>query len=135
MIKYFKNYNKDVLSWDEIINELWKAVDENQHVKQNLPAFFVTHEAHKMKKVKSILKKLKLKYAHLYISLTKNSESFGRHCDEDDVYFLLQQGKTQWNFDDGTSIILNPGDLIYVPKKIYHEVISLTPRAGLSMSA
>ena len=33
MIKYFKNYNKDVLSWDEIINELWKAVDENQHVK------------------------------------------------------------------------------------------------------
>jgi ribosomal protein L16 Arg81 hydroxylase len=34
--------------------------------------------------------------------------------------------------DKNESFVLSPGDIIYVPKSIVHEVTSLTPRAAIS---
>jgi ribosomal protein L16 Arg81 hydroxylase len=133
MIKVKRNFDNKVLSWKEILDELWKAFYENQYIKFNAPAFFSTPSANHIKKVKRILKKLKLKEAHLYISLTHDSCSFGRHNDDSDVYFWQQQGSTLWKFDNKKPIILKKGDLIYIPKGVHHDVTSLAPRAGLSM--
>ena len=51
-----------------------------------------------------------------------------------DVYFWQIQGSTKWEFDS-LSYILNPGDLIYVPRGVYHSVFPLTPRVGISFGA
>ena len=133
MIKVKRNFDNKVLSWKEILDELWKAFYEEQDVKFNPPAFFTTSSANHTKKAKRILKKLKLKEAHLYVSLTHSSSSFGRHNDDTDVYFWQQQGATLWKFDNKKPITLRKGDLIYIPKGAYHDVTSLSPRAGLSM--
>jgi len=59
--------------------------------------------------------------------------NFGRHNDDMDVWFWQCQGLSRWVLDD-KEFTLEPGDLIYVKKGIYHNVSALTPRAGVSMS-
>ena len=49
------------------------------------------------------------------------------------MYYWQVQGKTKWKFDD-ESHILNSGDLIIIPKGVYHNVKPLGPRVGISMS-
>jgi ribosomal protein L16 Arg81 hydroxylase len=68
----------------------------------------------------------------LYLNICV-SETFGRHKDSMDVYFWQIQGSTRWEFDN-INYVLAPGDLIYVPKETYHNVVPLGPRAGISMS-
>ena len=96
--------------------------------------FFVSHSAWKIKKVMNVLQKLKLNTAHLYINITQQAGSFGRHYDKSDVSFWQVQGQSLWLFDDGMRHILNCGDLIQVPANVYHTVLPLGPRAGISMS-
>ena len=50
-----------------------------------------------------------------------------------DVYYWKCQGVTQWIVED-KNVILNPGDLIYIPSGMYHSVTPLSPRLGISMS-
>ena len=50
------------------------------------------------------------------VSLTTKEPTTGKHYDN----------------AESESFTLNPGDIIYVPKDVMHEVTSLTPRAALS---
>ena len=52
-----------------------------------------------------------------------------------DVIYAQFVGSVTWTIydEDGSeSHTLNPGDIIYVPKSVLHEVTSLTPRAAIS---
>jgi ribosomal protein L16 Arg81 hydroxylase len=133
MIKIFKNYNKKVPNWESLLNNFNNSVINNKLIKHKCLGFFVSHEANQIKEVKNILKKLKLKTAHLYFNITKIGGTFGRHKDDVDVYFWQVQGYTKWVFDN-KKIILKKGDLLFVPKGIFHEVVVYGPRAGISMS-
>ena len=134
MIHTWKKYNCDCPSWTELLENFNYSMMSNEEIIHIPPTFFVSHEANKIKKVQKVLKDLELNQAHLYFNLTCINKSFGRHKDADDVFFWQVQGKTKWNFDNFDPEILEPGDLIKVPKGIYHSVVPLTPRAGISMS-
>jgi len=133
LIKITKNFNTNTPSWESILNNFNYSVNHKNEIKFNPVSFFVSHDAHLIDEVKNVLTALNLKYAHLYLNLAVEKNTFRRHKDEDDVWFWQAQGITKWQFDDEKHI-LEPGDLIYVPKHIYHDVTPLTPRAGISMS-
>lgn len=69
------------------------------------------------------------------ISFTTHEPTTGKHSDPVDVFYWQCVGTALWTlfYEDKEEIFtLSPGDIIYVPKKIIHEVKSLTPRASIS---
>ena len=69
------------------------------------------------------------------VSLTTKEPTTGKHNDPIDVIYAQFVGSVTWTIYDDIepeSFTLNPGDIIYVPKDVMHEVTSLSPRAALS---
>ena len=133
-IKHIKNYNKNIITWEELLMNFSNCVVNNKLIKVRNPGFFISHNADEIEKIKPIMKKLKVNTAHLYMNIAISIQGLGKHKDSMDVYFLQCQGKTKWIIEEKNVYILEPGDLLFVPKNVWHEVIPLTPRAGISMS-
>jgi len=128
-----KNWNNDVVNWNEaLINFNQSILSENLVKGEN--GFYVSHDGHKINKVKKVLENNNFKDAHLYFNIVTQTKTFGKHKDTMDVWFWQCQGITKWIIEDNKEFILSPGDLIYVPKGFYHEVKPLSPRLGISMS-
>ena len=69
------------------------------------------------------------------VSLTNKEPTTGKHSDPIDVIYCQFVGSVTWTiFDENKSnvFILNPGDIIYVPKSVVHEVKYSNPRAAIS---
>ena len=132
-VKHIKAYNKDVISWEEILENFNDSINNQELIKFKDFGFYVSHRADRIKRLKPVMENLKCKYAHLYFSVMSKAKTFGAHKDNLDVWFWQCQGKTKWKVKR-KEYILKPGDLIFVPKGIVHNVTSLTPRAGISMS-
>lgn len=69
------------------------------------------------------------------VSLTDKEPTTGKHSDPIDVIYCQFVGSVTWTvFDENKSnvFILNPGDIIYVPRSVVHEVKSSNPRAAIS---
>jgi len=132
-VKHTKAYNKNVISWTEILENFNDSINKQELIKFNDFGFYVSHRADRIKRLKPILKDLKCNYAHLYFGVMSKAKTFGAHKDTTDVWFWQCQGKTKWTINK-KEYILKPGDLIFVPKGIIHNVVSLTPRAGISMA-
>lgn len=61
------------------------------------------------------------------------------HADPQDRFYFQGSGQTLWRiFDDSKTlidaIIVNPGDLAYIPKGLVHSVESIGPRHSLSLA-
>ena len=130
---FIRQYNMNVLDWTEAFLNFNNSVSQNKEIKFNYPGFYVSHEGHYIDKVKEVLKDLNCNIAHLYFNISTKAETFGKHKDTMNVYFWQCQGVSKWIVEND-EVILNPGDLIYIPKGVYHNVIPLTPRLGVSMS-
>jgi ribosomal protein L16 Arg81 hydroxylase len=133
IVQLWKNYNKETPSWQEILENFEESETKGESIKANGAGFIVSHSAYRIPAVREVLKSLKLKEAHTYINLTSKGATFGRHSDPVDVWFWQVQGSTKWEFDDD-ECTLEAGDLLFVPKGEYHNVIPLSPRCGISMS-
>lgn len=79
--------------------------------------------------------------AQLYISISTNRESYGSaHRDPENVFFWQVRGKSNWKIwtKDEESVqldeILEPGDILYCPPSLKHQIIAVTPRAGVSIA-
>jgi uncharacterized RmlC-like cupin family protein len=69
------------------------------------------------------------------VSITHKEPTTGKHNDPMDVIYAQFIGSVTWTIYDEDKYeiyVLNPGDIIYVPKTVIHEVTSLSPRAALS---
>ena len=69
------------------------------------------------------------------VSFTTKEPTTTKHNDPMDVIYAQFVGSVTWTIfdEDGSEThTLNPGDIIYVPKSVLHEVTSLTPRAAIS---
>jgi mannose-6-phosphate isomerase-like protein (cupin superfamily) len=129
--RIIKKYNLNTPSWKEVINNLNHSIEKNLLVKSNREGFYVAHEAILIPKVNRTMKKLKAKNAHLYINFIYNGSAFPKHKDSMDVAYWQIIGKTKWKVGN-KQYILKEGDLIKIPKDIFHEVTPLTARAGIS---
>jgi hypothetical protein len=128
------------LTWDEVIFNFNKNVVENTDYKIMNNFGFVTHKTGHNKKVSTLGKEIKKLFpkniisAHLYVSLLEISETFGRHNDDQYIFFWQCLGITQWTVWDDKEYTYNlmPGELLYIPPKMDHDTKPITPRAGIT---
>lgn len=77
---------------------------------------------------------------HMYGSLTANSETYGVHRDTADVFYFGICGIVTWeahNNEEGTDpflvVDIKPGDVIFMPRGVWHNTIPRKNRVGISM--
>jgi len=128
-----RGYNNNTISWKEAFSNFNDSISKKEFIK-NIEGFFVSHNAERISLVQDVLNDLECRVAHLYIGIDVTNPGFGNHVDEDDVWFWQNKGISRWDFNNGDSYTLNEGDLIYVPKGVYHKVSTIEARFGISMS-
>lgn len=137
----FLNLWNELPTWEEILEDVEHNLLNNKHVKLLGNYGFVTHEGERIPsvlKIKEEIHKLNpsaICSAHIYISLFSKSQTFGRHKDTSDVFFIQALGQTEWMIEDTQikSFVLSPGDMVYIPKHMYHTPYPKGPRVGLSI--
>lgn len=133
MVVFTEKFYLPTPTWEEINENIEESKSSGGAFRSIGGCFTTTVDGHTLKSAKAVLDMLGLTVAHIYVSTAKGNHGFGKHSDTEDVYFWQCQGSTKWITDHGEHI-LEPGDMIYIQASVNHEVISLTPRAGLSMS-
>lgn len=138
---YFNDVGMVLPSWQEIIEGIDYNENLDVHVKYPLRGSVIYYHSHHLPCVRDFFQyckhhapEYKLS-CHTYICFSTKSQQLGRHFDGTDVIFVQAIGKTKWTIDDsGKSFVyeLKPNSAVYVPKKMYHNAVSLTPRVGLS---
>ena len=138
--KFFGKLNYPLLTWDEVIFNLNKNIVCNEFTKILDNFGFVTHNAENIKKVYNINKIFQELFpnncvtAHLYACLTEISKTFGKHNDDVPVFFWQCIGITRWTVYEDKEYVydLMPGEMLYIPKEVYHNTEPITPRVGIS---
>jgi hypothetical protein len=138
---FFDGVMPKLFDWENVVDEIDRSIKVKSKIRV-LPNFgMILHEAENIKGVDFLLKEYsKLdssipSSAHCYISFSEKSDTFGRHKDTSDVLFWQALGSTKWIVEDDKiyEYKLCPGDVIYIPSGLYHTVIPLTPRVGISL--
>ena len=140
--KFLGKINYSTLTWDEVIYNFNENIVSNQFVKLLHDFGFVTHNAEKIEKVNDVNPFFRQLFpnncitAHLYVSLTEISKTFGKHKDNVPVFFWQCIGITRWTVYEDREYVydLMPGEMLYIPKGIYHNTQPITPRAGISFA-
>jgi hypothetical protein len=145
------------LSWDEIFSLADEDIKAEIDTKQDHYSGhgMKLHKADRLQKISVVVDKLleiflQSKYRlkerpsmahHIYITFTTlKSLSNAPHIDEEPVFFWDVRGEVIWQIWDKESknieysFSLKPGDIVYCPGKRQHNVISLSPRAGVSLA-
>ena len=138
--KFFGKLNHPILTWDEVIFNLNNNLVSDGFVKILDNFGFVTHDAETIEKVNNINKIFEELFpnncvtAHLYASLTEISGTFGKHNDDIPVFIWQGIGITRWTVYEDKDYVydLMPGEMLYVPKEVYHKAEPITPRVGIS---
>jgi ribosomal protein L16 Arg81 hydroxylase len=138
--KFFGKIDYPVLTWDEVIFNFNENIVSDGFVTILDNYGLVTHDAEKIKKVNDVSPLFQQLFpsnhisSHLYISLTEISKTFGKHNDDVSVFFWQCIGITRWTVYEDISYVydLMPGELLYIPKEVYHNTQPITPRAGVS---
>lgn len=133
-VRLYRKYNSNTISWEEALNNLNDSVMSNELYVNNRLGFYISYSANKLEKVKIVMKSLKCDTAHLYVNVTVRSDGLGNHKDSMDVYFWQSLGQSKWVIEEKEEFVLNAGDLIFVPKEVFHHVTPLSPRVGISMA-
>ncbi len=136
--------------WEEILQEFDReykihlSTDYKDIFKFQERLGFVLHECHAIPVVRDFLKSISQVHtirknqnftALAYISLSSESGTYGRHNDVMDVWCWQMTGYTLWKVEGrqrNFEKVLEPGELIYVPRGMWHDTKPMTPRAGLS---
>ena len=130
------------ISWGDVIDKVSSEFEEATHKiilssRTNLPTF-VLHSEYRPGTLQAAFGEVKesvdVKDMHVYVSFSKNSETFGRHADFDDVLIVQALGCVSYRFDDDTVKRLSPGDSLFIPKGVHHAPVTHSSRVTLSFS-
>ena len=138
--KHYTGLNFPFLTWEEVLNHIDKNVIVGHQIEEQANYGLVTHNANEIEKTLPILELVKQVdpsrewTAYMHLSLTTKATTYGKHKDQADVWFWQTIGKTRWIvFDKEIQVYdLNPGEMLYIPKGMYHDTKPLTPRVGIS---
>lgn len=140
-------------SWEEILLELDReyqihlSTDYKDIFKVQERLGYVLHEVQAIPIVNDFLSAISKHHsvrtnqhftALAYISLSSESATYGRHNDVMDVWCWQMTGYTLWKVEGRRrdfEKVLEPGELIYVPRGMWHDTKPMTPRAGLSFGS
>lgn len=95
-----------------------------------------------LKEMKEYIEKFNLEVVKSYsfINFSSFQKTVGEHKDDVAAVYVQIINSVKWviytsddvNNRESTEFILNPGDVIFKPKGVYHEVIPFMPRVGMS---
>ena len=143
--------------WTEVISKSGRAVrlvSENQiEVDNDTNTFpsFATHNAELIPQVAYVRKIIEDKHlisktahrvnCHLFVSLVAESDGLNFHNDDMHTYIWQVQGSTLWKVQQGPNeddaieeFILEPNDMIYIPKWWKHCPSITGPRCSVSFA-
>lgn len=156
----FESFVQDLPSWSDIINYF----NEQYYTEPTLevPSEFKPHGGVLVKndyefQIRQclnfkLIKNLKIIFDQVFDGETRGGPVFldligrpngdggyGLHPDPSDNLHVQCLGSTSWQIaktenSDLKNVILNPGDIIYIPDGVWHKVQSLTPRVGMSLN-
>ena len=104
---------------------------------------FVGYHAQRIPRVGEIRRELQTECpdtetsAHLFLSMGQQSGGYGRHKDDNDLWFWQLYGSTDWRVEhpEGDYVgTLGPGSWIYVHRELYHTVRPQGARAAISFA-
>ena len=134
----------DLPSWEEVLQNVQNDIEENRELRRLDNLGLIAKNGHLIDKVNALRMQIhKMRpeelvcTAHLFISLTKFSQTFGRHVDTTDVYYIQALGETAWEVEENNekhNYILRAGDMLYIPKHLYHTPTPMSPRVGISIA-
>jgi mannose-6-phosphate isomerase-like protein (cupin superfamily) len=144
---YWDNIDElPTITWDDVIGEVNRSYLAGDPFKTTDHFGMVTHYVHNLPGVSGLVQafadtnpnKYDPKHwlsAHMYISMTQASATFGRHKDMAEVFFFQAIGSTKWTIEDGGEHVytLTPKSAVYIPVSMWHTVEPLSPRVGISL--
>jgi len=137
---HIKKYSNIEFSWDEI-NDIIKFHEDNHlGMIKNDSNNIILHFGFYSKKINDIAEKIdlvgleknKIYSSHLYVDYEGIQSPLGWHNDNCEVIYLQALGSVKWEIENYGEYILSEGDIIYCPKKMKHNVISINSRVGIS---
>ena len=151
----FRNMFIDLPVWDNFFNHISDGIEEKEYSGGNMGSKEVVGKVNFWSRLTMTLDQPEEKYyTHLNnyinkltefqdytfngsfcaVSITNREPTTGKHNDPVDVFYMQCIGSVVWKIfgDTEYEYTLNPGDVIYVPSGVDHEVRSLTPRASIS---
>jgi hypothetical protein len=151
---HFGRVNIPPPSWGEILQEfdrefqIYLQTGDKEIFKFQDNLGFVLHQVETIPVVNEFLRQIARTHhtirqnqtftALAYISLSAASGTYGRHKDVMDVWCWQMTGYTLWKVEGrfrNFEKVLEPGELIYVPRGMWHDTKPMTPRAGLSFGS
>jgi hypothetical protein len=67
--------------------------------------------------------------------ISLDSGTVSMHRDAHDAAYLQMLGQSFWKLDGRETVVLNPGDILFISKKVRHEVWGEGPRMGILVMA
>ncbi len=154
----FKNFNKNVPSWNDFIEYIQESSFESSSYSDPLPDYdlnlggkvvgnilikqdlYLYMSAHRHignsieieQEFKSLLN-YKFQLANIYVNLSSKINNIPLHSDPLDNFYWQCQGSVEWTANDKTYLV-EPGDLVYIPAKTSHGVNFSMPRAAMGFS-
>jgi mannose-6-phosphate isomerase-like protein (cupin superfamily) len=124
------------VSWEDVKLKMTDEIKQKSgfHINRDTHSF-VCHNEYLPGTLKSAYEEVGMKVMHIYVSLSDEAETFGRHNDLEDVLIVQSIGKMMYVFDNGNICTLRPGDSIFIPKGVFHTPIVSESRVTLSFSS
>jgi mannose-6-phosphate isomerase-like protein (cupin superfamily) len=142
----------DVFESKKIRESYYKGMGAKlDYADRHLVVKLIADDLHNIFEYAKMSKKERPNSAHqLYINFVKTSLDLeevnnldvpgpNKHLDNENVFFICAQGQILWRIYDvlGKNLehefLLSKGEIIFCPPHRHHEVISLTPRVGVSL--
>lgn len=127
------------ISWEDVDNQILKESKNNtcRIVGEDNPTIILLDYHNYSSPISNIRDRTKNKclmgVLHVYVSKNSNAQTMGNHRDDVDVLIVQSIGNMTYIIDNQT-IILNPGDGLFIPKGVDHNPIVTEPRVTLSFS-
>ena len=145
-----RNFYDPMFDWNFAINFLNKCMvekEENTHITKTGDYYFILQPNEKYHPTYSDYYEI-LNKSHpdgvilipvILVSIFNNIPNLTEHADPVDQMHLAINGSSNWKLtlDDGSTeeLVVSPGDFIFIPKLIKHEVTSVNHRIGLTFSS
>jgi len=140
--KFLTNIFSPNFTWNDVIRNIDISIQNNLSSATFAMGGIALHEIYGIKDCELVMETLKKNNPknknfsfNMYISLSKNSKSFGKHKDNSDVWVWQSIGKSKFSVFENSKefqYTLNPGDFLYIPKLIFHKATPLSPRVSIS---
>ena len=141
---FFGKVDLPLFTWDDVIPLFQNNVDNPEifDPKTFNNCGFRLHDASPIEVVNSFQQELskissfKIN-SHIYISFTNKSETLGFHKDDVDVIFWQVFGRTEFIVIDHQKPFkynMEPGDVLFIPKKMTHNTKPLECRFAVSLA-